>query len=288
MGYMHIDNLYKNQEILMFKECYAMEKIHGTSAHVSYKIQDGKPMVSFFSGGENHQNFVALFDQDELKEKFKEIGAVSVTVYGEAYGGKQQKMSDTYGKALKFIAFDVKIDDNWLAVPQAEDVARQLGIEFVDYVKVSTDLKDLDEQRDRPSEQAIRNGCGNDKKREGVVLRPLVEMTKNNGKRILCKHKGDDFKETKTPREVSPEQLKVLSDAKEIAEEWVTPMRITHVLDKIQDPGMEKMKEIISAMIEDVQREGEGEIEWSKPVSKAIARATAVGVKAHFEALMRG
>jgi len=29
MGYAHIENLYKNQEILMFKRCFAMEKIHG-------------------------------------------------------------------------------------------------------------------------------------------------------------------------------------------------------------------------------------------------------------------
>lgn len=41
MGYMHIDNLYKNQDMLIFRECYALEKIHGTSAHVSWKDADG-------------------------------------------------------------------------------------------------------------------------------------------------------------------------------------------------------------------------------------------------------
>ena len=51
MGYLHIDNLYKNQDILMFKECYAMEKIHGTSAHVSFKaVPDQQATVGFFSG----------------------------------------------------------------------------------------------------------------------------------------------------------------------------------------------------------------------------------------------
>jgi intein/homing endonuclease len=29
MGYQHIENLYKNQTIFLFKECYALEKIHG-------------------------------------------------------------------------------------------------------------------------------------------------------------------------------------------------------------------------------------------------------------------
>ena len=36
MGYMRIDNLYKNQAVLSFKEVYALEKVHGTSAHIHY------------------------------------------------------------------------------------------------------------------------------------------------------------------------------------------------------------------------------------------------------------
>lgn len=35
MGYLHIDNLYKAQEILAFRTCFALEKIHGTSANVA-------------------------------------------------------------------------------------------------------------------------------------------------------------------------------------------------------------------------------------------------------------
>jgi len=66
MAYLDIDNLYKNQEILKFKECYAMEKIHGTSAHISYK--DG--FLSFFSGGSNHETFVALFDSETVDVDF--------------------------------------------------------------------------------------------------------------------------------------------------------------------------------------------------------------------------
>src|SRR3990167_1592959 len=104
MGYMHIENLYKNQEILMFKQCYAMEKIHGTSAHIAYK--DGN--VTYFSGGEKHSNFITLFDNNFLLEKFKESGVGDKVIYGEAYGGKCQGMSATYDKELRFVAFDVK------------------------------------------------------------------------------------------------------------------------------------------------------------------------------------
>ena len=58
MGYLHIDNLYKNQTIMLFKECYAMEKIHGTSAHVGWKFETKQ--VNFFTG-ENHKLFLCGF-----------------------------------------------------------------------------------------------------------------------------------------------------------------------------------------------------------------------------------
>ena len=49
MSYMEISNLYADQSILMFKECYALEKIHGTSARLLYrKEKDG---VNYSFGG---------------------------------------------------------------------------------------------------------------------------------------------------------------------------------------------------------------------------------------------
>jgi len=271
MGYMHIDNLYKNQDVLMFKELYALEKIHGTSAHFSYK--NGK--LNFSSGGAKHERFVSIFNVDFLFDNLKQVGD-DVVVYGEAYGGKMQGMSATYGPDLKFVAFEVKIDDLWLSVPQAEQVVKSLGLEFVDYVKISSDMEEIDKERDRDSVQAIRNGMGEGKKREGIVLKPLMEFTKNNGQRIIVKHKGDGFSETKTKREVSPEKLKIIAEAKEIAEEWVTEMRLTHVLDKLpQEINIQDTKTVINAMIEDVLREAKGEIIESKGAMKAIGSRAA-------------
>lgn len=273
MGYMHIDNLYKNTEILLFKECYALEKIHGSSAHLQWK--DDK--IIFFSGGEKHETFKKIFDEEFLTNKFKELfEGINTTIFGEVYGGKCQGMSETYGKEMKFIVFDVKVGNNWLDVPNAEDVAKKLNLEFVDYVKVATDLELLNAERDKDSTQAIRNGCGEGKLREGVVLRPLIEVTKNNGDRIIVKHKRDEFLETKTKREVNPEQLKILEDAKAIAEEWVTPMRLNHVLDKLGNPTeIEKTGKVIKAMIEDVTREAKGEIKESKQTMQFIGKKTA-------------
>ena len=190
---------------------------------------------------------------------------------------------------LRFVSFEVKIDEFWLAVPQAADVVEKLGLEFVHYKKVPTDLDALDAERDAPSEQARRNGVVGDVPREGIVLRPLIELVGNDGYRIVCKHKRDEERETATPRKVvDPAQLAVLTRATEIADEWVTPTRLAHVLGKLEMGGVaatfERMREVIDAMVEDVVREAKGEIVDSKEARTAIGRKTAQVFKLRLEA----
>lgn len=278
MSYMHIESLYRNPDIFLVGDCFCLEKIHGTSAHITWK----KGELKFFAGGTSHENFVKLFDVQGLTEKFKLLGHDSIVVFGEAYGGKLMGMRDTYGPNLKFAAFDVKLGDRWYSVPGAHDIANKLGLEFVHYNLCTTDIASLDRERDAPSEQAKRNGIVEPKIREGIVIRPIIEASKN-GVRIIAKHKRPEFMETKTPREVDPAKLKVLTDAREVSDEWVTRQRLLHVLDKNPATSMKDTPNIIRAMIEDVKREGAGEIEWSKDVETAIGRATAALLKAHFK-----
>lgn len=73
----------------------------------------------------------------------------------------------------------------------------------------------------------------------------------------------------------------MLSDAAEVADEWVTPMRLVHVLDKLKTSGMEDTRKVMSAMVEDIKIEGEGEIEWSRAVNRAIGNAVAKLFKRH-------
>lgn len=278
MGYLHIDNLYKAQHILAFKTCYALEKIHGTSAHVGYK----GGALRFFSGGESHERFCAIFDP-ALRERFAGRFTVDddVVIYGEAYGGKCQHMSKTYGESLRFVAFDVKVGESWLSVPQAAECVAFLGLEFVDYAEVSTDLAALDAERDKPSAQAVRNGIGEPRIREGVVLRPPFEVTLNNGERVIAKHKREEFAERGRPKvDLDPSKREQLAGAEAIALEWVTPMRLEHVIDAVLSSRADKAIEmrdtpvVISTMLEDVLREASGEIVDSQPARKAISQRT--------------
>lgn len=286
VGYLHIDNLYKNQTILLFRECYALEKIHGTSAHIRWS--DGR--VTLSSGGESHARFAALFDAEALSDAFRAIGHPSVTVYGEAYGGRQQKQAWRYGAELRFVAFDVQVGECWLAVPQAQDVVNKLGLQFVDVNQTPTELAALDAQRDASSTQAMRNGVDGIRPREGVVLRPLIELTRNDGQRIIAKHKRDDERETKTPRAVvDPAKFASLTDAAAIADEWVTPARLAHVIDKLpRGIGMEATADVIRAMIGDVLREAAGEIVDSREARAAIGKRAAQLFKSSIVAALRG
>lgn len=278
MGYMHIKNLSaKDKDILSFPRCYALEKIHGTSSHAAWN----KGKLTFFAGGEKHENFVKLFDQEKLIAYFTALGQDNVTIFGEAYGGKQQGMKDTYGPELRFIAFDVRIGDTWLDVPEAAKIVEDFGLEFVPYREISTDMTELDFERDRPSEVAVRRGMGGDKKREGVVLRPLKETVNRHGERLIQKHKGAAFQErSNPPKNIDSAKLQILQEADAIAREWVVPNRLEHVIQALRSAGsfegeMADIPKVISAMIEDVYREAAGEIVESKEAKTAIGKKTA-------------
>lgn len=280
MGYLKIHNLYKDQTILMFKECYALEKVHGTSTHISWNSDQIGSELSFFSGGVPHLSFIKLFDQEALKEKFKQLGHNKVTIYGEGYGGSCQGMSGTYGKELAFIVFDVKIRNNWLNVPDTDQLATSMGFEVVPWEKTTTDAEILNSIRDRKSEVAIRRDCGNNKAREGVVLRPLIELTNNYGERIITKHKTEEFSERVTHQKIDdPSKLIVLQEANAIANEWCTEMRLSHVLDKLGPVDITRTRDVISAMVNDVIVEAKNEIVESKEVVKAIGQKAAIMFK---------
>jgi len=296
MAYLHIDNLYKNKDILLFKECYALEKIHGTSAHVVFHFfTDVKPTfeydaelngryckVGFFAGGSKYEDFVKLFDAPALARNFLNLGLdTTITVYGEAYGGKVQGMSNTYGKTLQFVAFDVSIGETWTNVAKANFIVEHLGLPFVHYEIVPTNIEILDKLSEADSVQAIRNGMGEGKIREGIVLRPLMEFRNRHNARIIAKHKNEKFQERmKQPKvKVSVDKLEVLAKADAIAEEWVTDMRLSHVLDKFGTLALELVPDIIKAMIEDIEREAKGEIIESKDARRAIGKRTVMLIK---------
>lgn len=280
MGYRHIENLRRNQTILMFKECWAMEKIHGTSAHIRWDA-DHAEQIKFYSGGEKHEKFVSLFDIDALRESFLRLGRDQMVVYGEAYGGKQQGMSKLYGPQLCFVVFEVMTGaDTWLNVPNSAGVAESLGLEFVPFQKCSTDLDELTALRDAPSRIAVRRGC-EPAIGEGLVLKPLQEFRDHRNERIIVKYKTEQFSERKSKKDtkVEPARAEQLTEAEAIANEWVTDMRLRHVIGALEAAKQRSLASrdipaLLAMMQEDVTREGGDELVMSQDAARAIKRKT--------------
>ena len=283
MGYMKIVNIYKCKEIFTFKEICAMEKIHGTSTNVS--LSDGT--LKFYCGGETQKTFEPLFDKDFLLEELtailKENNWQNIKIHGEAYGAKQQAMFKTYGPKLKFIVFDIRVDcglptNKFLDVLDAEKLTGRLKLEFVPYVIGPCTVEFVDEQCGLDSVQAVRNGCGEGKIREGIVCRPLVESVLSNGDRAICKHINGPYRETMNKRPIGPivEKLKIFTEAEEIANEWVTENRLNHVSSKFLHDKENKLIEksdigkLIDNMIADIKLEAGDEIVWSSEVIRVV------------------
>jgi hypothetical protein len=289
MGYMKIPNLYADKTILQLKEVWVMEKVHGTSAHLLW--WDGQLM--FYPGGEKLERFKGAFDGsqwhpeiDDLIARFREYdfghGDFPVTVFGEAYGGKQQGMRKVYGDRLSFVAFEVQIGSMWLNVPQAARIVAKLGLDFVPFTKrtLSHNTKQvaqmLEQEAVRPSYQGGKMGVRDLQPREGVVLRPMQELfywDHGNYKRVMAKHKNPDYREHLRVRKLEKAQYETLEKADEIAQEWVTNMRLNHVLDKLNNPtGMEACGYVGKGMVEDVFAECGKEIKDSKAARRAISK----------------
>lgn len=299
MGYMHIDSLYKCPKFFeLFAEVYAMEKIHGTSAWVYYDATTST--IKFHPGGEIYDHFKALFDEEFVKKQLDHICATNkwnlVRIHGEAYGGKQQRMSHTYGPNLKFIVFDVYFESNeqkgYINVPEAESIAKLLNLEFVYYVRGSNNPEWIETQSNEESKQSIRNGMGPGKNREGVVVKPVIESNMPNGKRAIFKHKNAEFWEIKTRRPLG-EKLKVVDQTNEIVNDWVTEQRYEHVKDRVLQQKTNKIldakdiKLFLDLMVEDVKRESEGEVVWSDELTRSIRQKTAIMFKNNNQFLLR-
>ena len=362
MAYPSIENLYKHQDVIgKFKQWWALEKVHGTSARVVVRrdcaiaISGTSVSVRLVSGGAEHCEFEQLFDKQQLQQQAEQLFVLgldavmaaavttptptgtatqtptprptptpsttqapaasptpshTITIYGEAYGGKVQGMAATYGHALRFVCFDVQFDTHWLCVPLAERVVRKVfHLDFVPFVSIASTIDALNAARDADSELVRRNGAGAGaaQLREGIVVKPAVvtstgyEMSflglPTPGGRAIYKHKRSEFSETATPRELgrrqlSLEQIHLCNNKQQLhqqAVEWVTPMRLHHILDQLhrahkevvvvrQTQAAAILKEqcrlsyatVLQAMVEDVRKESSGEIVFSPEVEREI------------------
>jgi len=277
MSYMHMPNLYRPeaQAIWELKRVAASEKADGTGATVAFR--DKRVWLS--SGAASAKLFADIMAPLDLQSAFERLGHDTVTVYGEACGGKIAGMRETYGEKLWFVSFEVQVGETWLSPANAEDVAGKLGLEFVPWRVIPCEIEAIDAERDRPSELSVRHGIAGPKKREGIVIRPTIELVMSNGQRLMAKHKNKEWQERSSePAPLSAEKLAILTSAREIADEWVNDMRLSHALQRLAESGApatspRDTERVIAEVVSDVMREGAGELVDTREARRAISLA---------------
>jgi len=165
------------------------EKVDGTNIRLHWDPDDG-----FRIGGRTDRAQLPPF----LLEALHGLGLAEalpahfdgpVTLYGEGYGPRIQKVGRLYRDDVGFVLFDVRVGRFWLRRDDVEAVAANLGLDVVPLVFVGT----LHEAIDRVgTPDGVRSAWG-DFRAEGLVGTPRVQLFTRDGRRVIVKVKSVDF-----------------------------------------------------------------------------------------------
>ena len=191
---MLMEGSFRNETIEFLKDSQWIwtEKCDGTNIRIFW---DGHK-VSFGGRTDSAQipadlvNYLnATFGSPESEELFEQkFGETEVTLYGEGYGKKIQKVGSLYRDDVSFILFDVLIGDVWLKRDSVEDIATAFGVDVVPIVGTGTIDEAVAFVKTKP--QSV---IGSKAPMEGVVARPACELKDRMGRRVIVKIKVCDF-----------------------------------------------------------------------------------------------
>jgi len=165
------------------------EKIDGTNIRVII----GSDRTVFYGKTGNAQippflrsKLEELFPLGKLHDTFPDEKEI-VCLYGEGYGAKIQSGGGYTPDGCGFILFDVKVGKWWLKREDVEEIAHKLGILAVPIISYGT-LQEAVDMAQFPTPSRIGN-----RDREGLVMRPEVDLLDRAGNRIIAKIKFKDF-----------------------------------------------------------------------------------------------
>lgn len=175
--------LYENEWV-------GTEKIDGTNIRIHWNGEKAE------IGGRTDSAQIPAFLVNRLQElvetfNWQEVfpDAEEVTLFGEGYGAKIQKVGGLYKPdGVDFILFDVKIGHWWMKREAVNEIAEKLAIESVPVIFRGT-LAEAIEFVKPGFDSTIGNA-----KAEGLVLVPAVDLFARRGDRIITKLKTKDFK----------------------------------------------------------------------------------------------
>lgn len=263
---------------------FITEKLHGFNGRFGID-EDGTPWVGSRNQviAEGHpdgwdtsalQGFVA-FAADHVMAL-----TTGETLFGEWAGKGIQKGID-YG-ARDFYAFGLMVDSELASWDELTTICMTLGVKTVPLISAQYDVPHpfaLQALRDQPSKIAGTNW-------EGVCLSSHPQKTDRYGRPLIVKIKSPTFAETAREKKDRPAgQAIVMDGARAFAEDYVTAMRLEHVLDQVRESSgsnpldVRLTGDVLRAMYQDVAREGATDLaalpeDQQKLVGKVVAELT--------------
>jgi Rnl2 family RNA ligase len=279
------------------EEFIVQEKIHGSN-FAFYVNKDGVRCAKrsgFLEAPESFFNADILLAKYEfaLKALFVNIDCESISIHGEIYGGSYPHKDVAknicvsavqkgvfYSPNREFIAFDMKVDGEYITIDSMNHILDEFGIPRSDILLRGT----LDECLDYPNEfnstlpakfglpELDENIC------EGVVIKPNKPLYFTNDSRVVFKNKNAKWSETEkvTHKQYEKEVAEHVKPFLDVALSYVTENRLRNVLSKtgpITDPkkafGM-IMKPFNQDVIEEFTKENEKFLQLEKNERKIV------------------
>ena len=293
------------------------EKIHGSNFSLHYDGQElrAAKRTSFLDENENFygcllvvakhkENVIALYDYIKSTRD-----CVQVSVYGEIFGGKYPhkdvlKVGGSvavqngiyYAPFDGFYAFDLKVDNEYLGVHEANELFEKFGFfyakplfegSFEDCLKYPNEF-----QTTIPALLGLpeipENFC------EGVVIRPLQIKRFISGERVILKNKNEKWSENnvheprvKTEITFSEQATKVVYEIKSL----ITENRLRNVISKIgqitqKDFGM-LLGQYTKDIFEEYNKDNENALEnldkeEHKRINKLVSQLASNVVRTNF------
>ncbi|MBI2343807.1 MAG: hypothetical protein HYV02_05715 [Deltaproteobacteria bacterium] len=300
--YPHIENIEEVTTLFEWPEVIATEKVHGSAMRIGWidgVLRIGGRRLEFANltpTSKEGQGFVAwVLDTGLGVRIWTAFEGHDALLFGEWHGsGTPEKGWPQIQKGIRycqgndFRLFDAKMDGQYVPQDALPALAARVGLRTMPILyRGRPDQAAFDGLIDTMSRVGEENGIVDPENTiEGIVIRPPVPMWDDKGNMLIAKYKVGKWAERasqqrhpktpKKPREAAP------PSATAFVEEFVTDMRLQHVLDQLREAGipitMAAMGEVMKRMGQDIKREGaraleQTGLEW-KTVSPLIVQQT--------------
>jgi Rnl2 family RNA ligase len=229
-------------------EWVATLKVHG--ANFSYWT-DGKEVKvgkrSGFLGNGAFYNYDRLPYKDEMLDIIKDLGASTLTIYGEIFGGfyphpdvkkipvvSKVQSGVYYNPDVDFIAFDWVVDGKLLSWDEVKRLCRKYDIPHVPELGRGTFEEVMNISPVFPDPLYRQYGLPpiENNEAEGLVLKPVNPIFMNCGSRVILKNKNPKFAEKKGKKK-EKKQHKLSEKAQAVYDEitqYLTENRLRNVI----------------------------------------------------------